>query len=106
MDDLISRQAAYEVLTVYYHHATDVQHVALHDALSKVPSAERHGRWIELYKNNYKCSVCGSWWTCEETPIESSMYYCPVCGARMDSNAIQHTACVGNALDALDEVKE
>ena len=44
----------------------------------------RHGRWEELYENNYKCSVCGSWWTCEETPIESGMSYCPNCGSRMD----------------------
>jgi len=43
----------------------------------------RHGRWVELYKNNYKCSVCGSWWTCDETPIESGFDYCPNCGARM-----------------------
>lgn len=46
MDDLISRQAAYDVLTAYYHHKTDIQHMALREALNKVPSAERHGRWI------------------------------------------------------------
>ena len=44
----------------------------------------RHGRWTYLYDGNYKCSECGSWWTCEETPIESGMLYCPNCGAKMD----------------------
>jgi hypothetical protein len=44
----------------------------------------RHGRWIYLYDGNYKCSECGSWWTCEETPIESGMLFCPNCGAKMD----------------------
>lgn len=59
----------------------------LYDILEQMPAADvaevRHGRWEELYENNYKCSVCGSWWTCEETPIESGMSYCPNCGASM-----------------------
>lgn len=40
MADLIDRPMAYNVLTDYYHHNTDVQHIALADALSKVPSAD------------------------------------------------------------------
>ena len=40
MADLIDRPMAYNVLTDYYHHNTDVQHIALTDALSKVPSVE------------------------------------------------------------------
>lgn len=40
MDDLINREEAYKVLTDYYHHKTDVQHKALRDALSRVPSAQ------------------------------------------------------------------
>lgn len=39
-DDLISRQAAYEVLTEYYHHRTDLQHKALKEALERVPAAQ------------------------------------------------------------------
>lgn len=39
MDDLISRQAAYEVLTEYYHHRTGEQHQALKEALYSVPDA-------------------------------------------------------------------
>lgn len=40
MVDYINRQTAYEVLTAYYHHKTDIQHAALHDALDRVPSAD------------------------------------------------------------------
>lgn len=36
--DTISRQAAYDTLTEYYHHKTDMQHNALAEALSRVPS--------------------------------------------------------------------
>lgn len=39
MNDLISRQAAYDTLTEYYHHTTETQHTALAEALSKVPEA-------------------------------------------------------------------
>lgn len=44
----------------------------------------KHGQWIYLYSGNYKCSECGSWWICDETPIQSGMLYCPNCGARME----------------------
>lgn len=44
----------------------------------------RRGRWIYLYDGNYRCSECGDWWTCDETPMESGMLYCPNCGAKMD----------------------
>lgn len=40
MSDLISRQAAYETLSEYYHHRTEIQHKGLREALDRVPSAE------------------------------------------------------------------
>ena len=40
MGDLISRQAAYETLTEYYHHTTEIQHKALCEALAHVPTAQ------------------------------------------------------------------
>ena len=40
MDDLISRQEAYKVLTDYYHHKTEIQHMGLKEALNRVPSAQ------------------------------------------------------------------
>lgn len=42
------------------------------------------GEWEYLYDGNYKCSECGSCWTCEGTPIESGLNYCPNCGAEME----------------------
>jgi len=57
------------------------------DALRKIPSAERTGRWTHVYdenaplffKNQWVCSACG----------KSNTYgmsdFCPDCGARMDN---------------------
>lgn len=41
----------------------------------------RHGRWENIYSDNYKCSVCGAWYRSDE-PID--FVYCPNCGSRMD----------------------
>ena len=40
MSDLIYRNKAFEVLSDYYHHTTDVQHEALKEALDRVPEAD------------------------------------------------------------------
>lgn len=45
-EDLISKEKAYNVLTEYYHHRTEMQHKALREALDMVPSAEP--RWIPV----------------------------------------------------------
>lgn len=51
--------------------------------IGNLPSAERkHGEWMYLYEDNYKCSVCGSWWACTDSQIVE-MNYCPCCGADM-----------------------
>lgn len=39
-EDLISREKAYEVLSEYYHHKTELQHKALREALDRVPPVE------------------------------------------------------------------
>lgn len=39
MNNLISREKAYEVLTEYYHHKHLSQHIALKEALDTVPDA-------------------------------------------------------------------
>ena len=91
---LIDANKVYEVLTDYYHHNTDVQHIALADALSKVPSVEaepvRHGHWqiTEAYPHNVYCSECYTkfaqthWTVWEDGSLPR--HYCPRCGARMD----------------------
>ena len=41
----------------------------------------KHGRWENIYSDNYKCSVCGAWYRSDE-PID--FVYCPNCGASMN----------------------
>lgn len=90
MNDQISRQAAIDTLADMHCKSDEDGYVWIvrSDAWARIdalPSAERRGEWIELYENNYQCSECGAWWTCEETPVESGMNFCPNCGARMVS---------------------
>lgn len=40
MGRLIDESKAYDVLTDYYHHSTDTQHVALREALERVESVD------------------------------------------------------------------
>ena len=40
MARLIDAQDAFNVLTDYYHHSTHVQHLALQEALNKVPTVD------------------------------------------------------------------
>jgi len=69
----------------------------------------RHGQWVNIKisisdDGSAECSLCGA---VVHNNFSSVVNYCPMCGASMmDDNAIQHTKCVGNALDALDEVEE
>lgn len=56
--DLISRQAAYEVLTAYYHHTTDIQHAALHEALNIVPPAVEVVRCQDCYHYDEESEKC------------------------------------------------
>ena len=73
----IDRQTAYDVLTEFYHHTTDVQHMALHDALSKVPAAQ--GRWEYVDYGgvgNWHCSAC-------RTINQKRTNFCPTCGRDM-----------------------
>lgn len=90
MGRMINTDAAYAVLTDYYHHSTDTQHQALREALGRVESVDavpvRHGYWIRhdyadivdgYYVPNYECSVCHTW-------KQDDSDYCPDCGANLD----------------------
>ena len=86
--DLIDRQALkdklkrwdecdpYEFVEIAFHAVEDAPTI---DAVPVV-----HGKWIHLYKNNYRCSVCGAWFIFEDenNPYEEGRF-CPYCGARM-----------------------
>lgn len=58
------------------------------DVIDEMPTVDarpiRHGHWERLYANNYKCSVCGSWWTDDGDTYLIEFNYCPNCGAKMD----------------------
>lgn len=78
---LIDADKTYEVLTDHYHQRTELQHMALKEALNRVPTVEpvKHGRWewIGGYGPQYRCSECIM---CAERRTK----YCPYCGAKMD----------------------
>ena len=40
MTEYIKREDAYITLTDYYHHSTEIQHMALKEALDRVPAAD------------------------------------------------------------------
>lgn len=85
MDDLISRQAAYEALTDYYHHRLDIQHDALKEALGRVPTAEKRERWVYDEERGATgiYAVCTA---CNEMIYQTGKFnYCPNCGARMEN---------------------
>lgn len=81
--DTISRQAAYDTLTEYYHHKTDMQHKALAEALSRVPPSPSRpkGRWKTIAFLTTECSEC-------HAQIHELEYgnFCPNCGADMRQN--------------------
>lgn len=111
MNDLISRQAAYDTLTAYYHHKHFSQHIALKDALDKVPSIDpiKRGKWVDdRWEYQPVCSVCrhpaeiievdGHLVDCNDPSGETGGYYridtdvflspyCPYCGAQMENPA-------------------
>ena len=94
MSEYIDREAAYEVLTDYYHHTTQIMHDSLKEGLSRIPVADvvpvRRGRWIEENVSltvdppmrQWHCSECGRIRHWFDNSVLTD--YCPHCGARMD----------------------
>ena len=91
MADYIKRDTAYNYLTEYYNHRTDIQHQNLRKALNAIPSADVqpvvHGEWeTEICDDGYGaynlfvCSLCGS-------ESAKRFNYCRECGARMDGTS-------------------
>lgn len=62
MNRYIDADYAYKVLTEYYHQRTDVQHLALKEALDRVPTADV----VEVVR----CKEC-KWW--DETTCSSTL---------------------------------
>ena len=82
MDDLISRQAAIDAVSRGCQEFRGI-FAECEKKLNALPSAERHGRWIDVEPAPHNlfyatCSVCGDRQTIEVAN------YCPMCGASMD----------------------
>lgn len=77
----ITDEDVFRVLSEYYHHKTDIQHAALSEAISRVPTADvveiKRGKWEQG-----RCSECGYDWG-KDVPIASVPNFCPNCGADM-----------------------
>ena len=79
MDDLISREAALDVLVTspnFHTTLTRIEELPAVDAVQVV-----HGNWIECYERSrhYYCSNCGK----VQGIASIVMKYCPECGAKM-----------------------
>lgn len=80
----ISREAAIETLSEFYHHKSEIQHIALREALNRVPTADVRpvvrGKWTRVdYEpcgHDYICSECG----CKS---DGAWNFCHDCGADM-----------------------
>ena len=86
---LIDTDAAYAVLTDYYHHSTDTQHAALKEARGRGETGDavpvRHGIWWH-YEGMLTCSECGTQFYDNITEYcgDHVPKFCPECGAKMD----------------------
>lgn len=58
MTRLIDEEEAFKVLSAYYKHSTPVQDSALHDALSRVPSADLVNEWCTDCKEYDQTQHC------------------------------------------------
>lgn len=61
------------------------RHIKIINSLPTIETEPRkHGKWIQLYHDNYKCSECGSWWGSDyNDEIINDFNFCPICGADM-----------------------
>ena len=87
MAKYIDLEDAYKTLSNYYHHSTDNQHMALREALDRVPAADvverKVGRWISYIEDGYlECPFCGAATNCDGN--ESELHFCFSCGAKME----------------------
>ena len=87
MAEYIRREDAYSTLTDYYHHSTKIQHMALKEALGRVPSADvverKTGKWIDCTEDGFvECPFCHSATNCDGEISE--LHYCFNCGAKLE----------------------
>ena len=89
MGRMIDTDAAYAVLTDYYHHSTDTQHAALREALGRVETVDavpvrcKDCRW----RDNQDGST--AWMPCRAL-VTPNDFYCPR-GERKDGDHAEGT---------------
>jgi hypothetical protein len=100
MAKYIEFEDAYRTLSDYYHHSTDNQHMALREALDRVPAADvverKTGKNVATEYDDcdqFVCSECGielqDWRRVErdedglEVYHEYRLRFCPSCGAKI-----------------------
>lgn len=90
MDDLISRQAAIDLMKIALEDDWEPDYAT--DRINDLPSAQperKNGEWIHkpdiyLDEQTWECSECGEPWIfIEGTPSENNANFCPNCGADM-----------------------
>ena len=110
---LVDADEAYKVLTDYYNHRTEIQHKALKEALSRVPTVDidaitesheeigydkgfrdgyaqatsevRHGHWITWFEDeDVRQAKCSECGMMFTLGKGREIHYCGNCGARMD----------------------
>ena len=99
MVEYIKREDAYRTLSDYYHHSTNIQHMALREALDRVPDANvverKTGKWMttDAFPHHVYCSVChktyipnDNWQIWQDHCNDGGLprNYCPNCGAKME----------------------
>lgn len=94
MDDLISRQAAIDMLEMYLFVEYE-EYAEAREVINRLPSAQperKKGKWIygedEYGIDGYHCDKCGFFvpWDYAHTFINyiEDYNFCPYCGAEMD----------------------
>ena len=83
MDDLISRQAALDIVFDF----AEAPH-NMYQKIRELPSAEKHGRWVDAKPKSKKvgkvCSSCGNEAYWDSDYGQQLFDYCPWCGAKME----------------------
>ena len=86
MADYIDRQEVLDAIQNVCKRTCTIARI-MQKSINELPSAERHGRWIEFddayNRISGRCSVCG-WESHLYEDDVVGMPYCPNCGTRMD----------------------